>query len=288
MQQTHNTNPEACSPAPLSPAGVPHSDELRDLAEYLGRLSATMCASPSEQLQGEARATLMNAAASIRANGDAELDYRLVLERLTGLFARGIRRDEINPCTESAGVYADLVAAISQRFAEYDYSEAIGQLLVYMGRLFQAKRSNWTDVYEHLLAMPQSAGTERLLGGARFAEIREWYESGVSNLFSIQRDVLGRVDALEKEIAALDRRIDSARERLAQRRERVKHLYGSRLVLIEHRWHERAIEELELERVELVDELSNKRDIAELIEEDIREFEVKLERARRLFLLRAI
>jgi predicted nucleic acid-binding Zn-ribbon protein len=157
-----------------------------------------------------------------------------------------------------------------------------------MSRLFRAQDQSWKLVYEHLLSIPDSVEAKRLLNRAFFAEIQDWAEAGVDNLFSIRKDLYAKIDQLEAKIERLERRIERGSEDLNQRGPTSTDINYSNVIDLAKARAKRLIMALKHRRQGLIDEKENEKSIIDFIESDIQEFEEKLRNTRRAYFLRAV
>lgn len=210
-------------------------------------------------------------------------DYARLLARLTALFAPGCEQREDLSYAYAAPAYAALIEAMSAARPGLDYRAALGQLLELMAQLFGARQPLWKLVYRHLRAVPVSVGAKQTLRRVCAADIREWYDAGVQNLFQLQADLNERIADLGRSARALERR--AARETRALERLRATHR-DAKVVSLQERLHERELADLNRRREEILVEQAGRADTLALIESDIREFEGLLRSARRAYYLR--
>lgn len=210
-------------------------------------------------------------------------DYARLLARLTALFAPGCEQREDLSYAYAGPAYAALIEAMSAAHPGLDYSAALGQLLELMAQLFGARQPLWKLVYRHLRAVPASVGAKQTLRHVCAADIREWYDAGVQNLFQLQTDLSERIAELGRSARALERR--AAREARALERLRAVASDG-KVISLPARLRERELAELRRRREALLAEQADRADTLALIESDIREFEGLLRSARRAYYLR--
>ncbi|MCU7889006.1 MAG: hypothetical protein KZQ59_12875 [Candidatus Thiodiazotropha sp. (ex Lucinoma aequizonata)] len=82
--------------------------------------------------------------------------YIRMLNRLTRIYAMGIRVENDRAFTGTAVNFADILGTVSQTYTGYNYSESIGLLLHYMKKLFNYRQEGWIDGFEHILCMLDS------------------------------------------------------------------------------------------------------------------------------------
>ncbi len=258
------------------------------LDDHLGYLELALDGDHHRENVGQVQEMLLELSLIIRS-GALEISgdgYRRILDRLGGIYAGGMERRHGEAYALTAADYADVVEAIANRLGDYDYSRIIGQLLFYMARLYLGRKGSWVTIYEHLSAMPDGIDGISALKRDGFAEIHRWAEEGVANLFQIQRDIEARQRDLEEKVGRLQRRIAWLRRQCASDPDRP--FAGQRVArLADYRSISR-IRALEQELALVHSEQEGKRKTARLIESNIREFEVKLQAARRAYLIRPV
>jgi DNA repair exonuclease SbcCD ATPase subunit len=209
-------------------------------------------------------------------------DYADFLERLTSLYARGVAQGRINALTQTAADYADVIEAASRVYPNFDYSAALGQLLCYMGQLYNTRQGSWETIYDHISAMPESVAAVRYLNDTFFSEIRQWADEGVGNLFEIRRDNQQAADEL-----GLAKQRLSARLRLLRQRRLAPRKTPQVIPLSEARTI-REIQECEAELEQIESDLGEKQQLLELIDQNIDEFEAKLKGVRRNYAVKLV
>jgi len=261
------------------------------IGERVNRLGTQLSRPDAVIGSGEIEDTLLLLSAEIRC-GRSELassDYRWIIERVTDIYAQGFGQGAGDVFTTTADSYANLIETISRAYPGYDYSEAVGQLFCYMSRLFRTRKTGWKAVYEHILSIPDAVEAKQLLNRAYFAEIQEWAEAGVENLFAIRKDLYEKIDRIEVKIGGLDRRIEKiAGPRDDLPAEARSAPPGSNIVDLTQARRKRLIETLRLKRRRLADVRENEETILGLIESDIQEFENKLRATRRAYFIRPV
>lgn len=215
----------------------------------------------------------------------ASSDYRWIVDQLTGIYAQGFEQRPGDLFTKTARSYAHLIETISRAYPGNDYSEAVGQLFCYMSRLFRTRKHDWKAVYEHLLSIPDSVEAKQMLNRAFFAEIQEWAEAGVENLFSIRMDLYEKIGAIKDQIRRLDRRIEMTLGGIQLPEQTSSARAGTNVVDLAAARRERLIGSLRFKRQRLLEEKDDEEIIVGLIESDIREFEDKLRATRRAYFI---
>lgn len=255
------------------------------LAETLDILDGLLAEAPGAERALELHRTLRARAVVMRTDRspDGAAEYARFLEQLAGRFAPGCGQRENLAFAYAAPAYAAVVEALSWARPGLDYIPALGQLLELMTQLFAARQPLWKLVYRHMRSIPGSVDAKRTLKRVCSADIREWYDAGVQNLFSLQADLTGRIDGLSRTIADLTREIDSRDETVAALRTSGG---GGNVILFQAKMAEREIRMLEARRQDLLDEREGRLGTLALIESDIHEFESLLREARRAYYLR--
>lgn len=257
----------------------PYLDATYDLLAQA--LTARPEMAVAEQLHREVRER------AIRIRGDrqpeATPDYARLLARLTALFAAGCEQRDDLAYAFAAPAYSALIEALSTARPGLDYATALGQLLELMAQLFGAHQPLWKLVYRHLRAVPPSVVAKQTLRRVCAADIREWYDAGVQNLFQLQADLNTGIAELGRNARALERRAAHRTRALARLRAAPQ---DRKVVRLDERLRERDIQALLRQRDELLAEQAAKASTLALIESDIREFEGLLRSARRAYYLR--
>lgn len=215
-------------------------------------------------------------------------DHEGFLRHLSAIYARGhAQRDNIAFAATAVG-YAAVVEAISRRYPELDYREPLGQLLELMTRLFAARDNRWKRVYKHLRSIPDSVEAKQTLTRVCSADIREWFDAGVQNLFSLRDDLAAKIRALGAKAWRIEREIGVLQRTLAASRARLDPAGTRKVVGLAEKVKERQIAEMQTKKEEVLDEKAAREGTLHLIESDIREFESRLREALRVYYLRAV
>jgi hypothetical protein len=236
------------------------------------------------------RKTLERVADMVRADAApaALADYEHFLGGLSRIYARAWDRRASDPFAATAAAYAAVIAALSRSHPLADYTRPLGQLLELMARLFAARDNAWKAVYEHLRSIPEAVAAKQTLKRVCSADIREWFDAGVHNLFSL-RDNLG------KRLRELDAHLEDIEEETRERTAELEALRRSldprgtgKVISLAARKVEGQIAALEAETSEIIEERAGREDTLALIEADILAFERLLREARRAYFLRAV
>lgn len=259
----------------------------RSVQEQLAALGAALAESDRmppdvERLQEK----LLALATLIRSDGDAieAAEHGRILRDLTHIYSRGFSAPNAQAYTNTAADYAQVIGALSEKCPVCDYSEALGQLIGYMGRLFSQRKGSWKTLYKHISAVPGLTEGKPLPTKALLAEIQEWVEAGVDNLFSIRKDLLEHANRVAQSLRRVDGEIMEIEAQLAEARSGPR----GKVVSLEHKRRERVLAALRFYRDELATEKDAKDYAASLIEEDIRSFEEKLRATKRVYSLRVV
>jgi hypothetical protein len=208
--------------------------------------------------------------------------YLRMLDRLTAIYAKGLRVENDNAFTSTAAHFADILKSVSQNFQNYDYSHSVSLLLHYMDRLFNAGEESWLEVYEHLLCMPDSIHVMQQLRVEHLNEINSWIEEGVDNLFSLRDEQEELIAVQAQTLRDLETQV-LARHAQLQRATLATEPGVVDLNLVRQQQELRA---LGRRREQLMSERQTKMAIVDLLESNIREFSDRLAKIRRSTLLR--
>lgn len=281
-------------PGALAPPGssMPHLEPpYSEFGWYLDACLRTVeTGLASEAGIQQARDTLDALAILVRTQ-EGEMgywDYAPFLRRLTQIYAAGCQRRENTACTGTAAAYAAIVEAVSRRLPAFDFTDTLGQLLEFMTRLFSAQENDWKVVYAHLRAIPDVIDAKQSLIRVCSADIREWFDAGVQNLFSLRQDLTEKIQELVRRTGDLEARIRAQEQRLGALRQRLARDGQGKILSLEDRFLERELARLRDQQASLTEERAGQEEIRQLIESDIREFERFLREARRAYYLRLV
>lgn len=210
--------------------------------------------------------------------------YLRMLNRLTDIYARGLRVDNDRAFAGTAANFASILESVSQHFQDYDYHQSVSLLLHYMGRLFNDREESWLEIYDHLLSMPDTIHFMQQLKNEHLYEINCWIEEGIDSLFTLwdeQLEVLAmqtqNIDELELQILARETYlVKSPETRL------------SGVIDFRQLQQRQEIRTLSDQRKRLVLERQAKRGVVNLLEANVREFAERLARMRRSALLKLV
>ncbi|MES9969406.1 MAG: hypothetical protein ABW092_05185 [Candidatus Thiodiazotropha sp.] len=203
--------------------------------------------------------------------------YMRMLNRLTTIYAKGIRLENDKAFTGTAVNFADIMNTVSQSYAGYDYREPVGLMLHYMNRLFNEREESWLEVYEHLMAMPDSHVLQ-MLKEQHLQEIKNWVEEGVDNLFAIWDEQLDVISNLSNEIYLLDKEILEVSKQLRMNRLSAA---APNIIYLRDVYLRQELDKLRQNRLELDAARDGKLELANLLDENIHEFGNRLTEIRR-------
>jgi hypothetical protein len=207
--------------------------------------------------------------------------YTRLLNRLTEIYTRGLAQHANQAFAATAANYAGVIETVSQAHPSYDYSEAIGHLLHYMNQLYRDREKSWRRIFEHLLSMPDSIQLVQSLKEHHLKGIQQWVEEGVDNLFQL------RDDQIQLHAAKITQLTD------AEQAVEAKHLelqsgYNAKIVPLSRAIDMAALKSLIHERNLLIEELENRQDLVDLLDQNIQEFEDKLFAPWRAYLIQLV
>jgi hypothetical protein len=206
--------------------------------------------------------------------------YLRLLNRLTSIYAKGLRTTNSHAFTRTASHFADIIESVSQQFQNYDYSHSVSLLLHYMDKLFNAREESWLEVYEYLLNMPESINVMKQLRDEHIDVINTWIEEGVDNLFTLREEQLDMIDIQTHALQDLDLQV-------ATRQSQLDNMPSQALVVeIDRARQLREVNRLYKQREQLVLDRDNKHEIVELLDTNIKEFTDRLAQMRRSTLIK--
>jgi uncharacterized protein YdcH (DUF465 family) len=254
--------------------------------DCLGHLDGQLGATASGPDRRSARQTLREMADLLTASGLGLIhgDYQRLLGRLSRIFATDSVAEPRSSLTTMSPSYSGVVAAISRACPSCDYEAALGQLLIYMSRLFLDRHSGWKAVYRNIRSIAEGVENKGRLDDLELARIDEWVESGAANLFPIQRDLECALNRLGDQLDTLDEQIAHklAGRELASR-QRYSDASLQNVVPFDSWRNRRELANLKQQRANLCDQIDAKRGVKTLIDEDIRDLEESLGATRRAY-----
>jgi hypothetical protein len=223
---------------------------------------------------------LRSGKSQLRADG-----YLRLLDRLTAIYAKGLRADDNRAFARTAANFADILESVSQFFQDYDYSQSVGLLLHYMDKLFNYHEEGWIEVLEHLLSMPDSIRIMQQLRSRHLEEIQNWVEEGVDNLFSIRSEQLELISDLEQTLDTLDTEIFERHRILLLKRGEAER---RGIIELDHQREKLEIEALHTRCCAAYVEREAKLELVNLLDVNIREFAERLSEMRRSTLMKLV
>ena len=223
---------------------------------------------------------LRSGKSEIRADG-----YLRLLNRLTDIYAKGLKVKDDRAFARTAANYADILESVSQNFQDYDYSQSISLLLHYMDKLFNYREESWLEVYEHLLCMPDTIHVLQQLKIDHLDEIKCWIEEGVDNLYTLWDEQLELIEIQTQAIQDLEAEITTLQERVEQT---TTHNALTNLVDLDCVRKKRELSRLQGTHEDLIAQRAFKREIVGLLEANIAEFADRLAQMRRSSLLHLV
>ncbi len=210
--------------------------------------------------------------------------YLRMLNRLTDIYAKGLRVENDRAFAGTAVNFADILGSVSQRFQNYDYSHSVSLLVHYMDKLFNSREESWLEVYEHLISMPESIHVMQQLRMDHLNEINDWIEEGVDNLFTLWDEQLELIAIQDQTLSHLELQILTGHTQLQRKlASRLHGVIDLRLAL-----KQRELRTLREQRDLLMLERRSKLEIVDLLESNIREFSDRLAKMRRSTLLKLV
>jgi len=210
--------------------------------------------------------------------------YLRLLNRLTTIYAKGLQVENDRAFAGTAANYADILGSVSQHFQDYDYRESVSQLLHYMDKLFNAREESWLEVYGHLRSMPDTIHIMQQLRIEHLNEINCWVEEGVNNLFTLWDEQLELIRIQDRTLSDLENQTLKLRSQLHKSAQAAQHgVLDFRSAQLQQQ-----IRRLINQQDRLTWERRTKLNIANLLEENIREFSHRLAVMRRSTLLKLV
>ena len=283
---TEGTTPFRISSVDQLPV-LAQDESCRIIKQYFDYLESTLTQQDQtiditqlQEMLSEISGFIRSGKSQIRADG-----YVRMLNRLTHIYAQGVRARDDRAFTGTAVNFADILKTVSQTYTGYDYSESVGLLLYYMNKLFNYREEGWIEVFEHLLSMPDSIRVMQMLKAQHLQEIQNWVEEGVDNLFAIWDEQLEVIDNLNTEIHQLDKEILQRRRALTHNK--LTHPDPT-VVSMSLSREKQSIEQLYTEKERIISEREAKLELADLLDDNIQEFTDRLTEIRRSTLIQLV
>lgn len=207
--------------------------------------------------------------------------YTCLLDRLTRIYTQGLEHQDNRVFTDTAANYAGVIQVVSQTHSAYDYSEVIGQLLHYMNQLYKNREKSWLRIFKHLLSMPDSIKGIQVLKERHLNEIQQWIEEGVENLFELRDD---QIQLYSEKIAELAR----AEEKVEGQLRKMDLDPDHQVLPITWLRDKAELKTFIKQRDLLIDDLENRQELVDLLEQNMQEFEEILLTTRRAYLIHSV
>jgi len=263
---------------------------LQILNEYLNCLERELTGSRGTPDVGKVQEMLLEISQFVRS-GKARVvphEYSRLLGRLSGIYSRGLRENTESAFCRTAADYSDVVEAISREDASYDYSKIVGQLLYFMGQLFESRKGSWVVIYENLGSMSDSIRVVKLLKLEYLLEIQRWAEEGVANLFQIRKDLQRKIVSLDEAVDVVLADIAERRQEMASCNSRWLDRCGGRILNMDVWVLKNEIDALRKKVKKLTRERDGSLAINDLIDVNILEFEGELREVRRKYHIKLV
>ena len=263
---------------------------LQILNEYLNCLERELTGSRGTPDVGKVQEMLLELSQFIRSGKARVLshEYGRLLRRLSEIYSRGLRENTESAFCRTAADYSDVVEAISREDASYDYSKIVGQLLYFMGQLFESRKGSWVVIYENLGSMSDSIRVVKLLKLEYLLEIQRWAEEGVANLFQIRKDLQRKIVSLDKAVDVVLADIAERRQEMASCNSRWLDRCGGRILNMDVWVLKNEIDALRKKVKKLTRERDGSLAINDLIDVNILEFEGELREVRRKYHIKLV
>lgn len=210
--------------------------------------------------------------------------YLRMLDRLTTIYARGLRVDNDRAFAGTAANFANILESVSQHFQDYDYHQSVSLLVHYMERLFNTREESWLEVYDYLLSMPDTIHFMQQLKNEHLYEISCWIEEGVDNLFTLWDEQLEVLAMQAQNINQLELQILTRQTCLWKIPERRL----PSVIDFKQLQQRQEVRALRNQQNRLVRERHAKQEIVTLLEANVREFSQRLARIKRSAMLKLV
>ena len=207
--------------------------------------------------------------------------YNRLLNRITRLYTLGTKPKSNTAFAATATNYANVIEIVSQVHPRYDYTFAISHLLHYMNLLYKEREKSWLSIFQHLLSMSESVLSIQFLKDGHLKGIQRWVEEGVDNLFQLRDDQILLHSEKIAELAQIEQSIEKAEHQITRSR-------SSKIVPITNLQKWDSLQALVQKRDLLIQELDNRQELVDLLEQNIQEFETILFETKRACLIRPV
>lgn len=282
---TETSEWSAASHTPI--AAIKHR---RDLENHVHFIAASLGSESTPTDLHQTRVILDQIADLVRNDGrDIRTgDYARLLEDLDSIYSGGGMRRGYSSFSATASGYARVIKALSRRCPSCNYRKSIGQLLDLMTILFEARDPSWKSLFRLLRAMPKSVKGREQLQRVCSMYVPEWFEAGVPNLYSQQKELRRDIDRLDLEIEALESEIRAAREELETIEASTRGLADPKIAILAAKRIERNILRCRRNIRKSLDERGVKKRAVDLVASDIRDLGNRFRSAGRAYRLQLV
>lgn len=276
---------EISGQSPAASPAVATTEHGRDLDERIRSVGSGLGRRNTSTDLRRTSAVLDRIADIVRTGGTdlTADDYARLLQNLTRVYSRADAGHEVDDFAATASGYARVVKALSRRCPECDYREAIGQLLDLMAHLFQTRNPSWKSIFRLLRAIPESVNGRERLQRVCSMYVREWFDPGVPNLYSLQKQLHREIEELDLEIETLRSEIRTIEEELETLQTSSGMLGNPKVAILAVRRKQGQIVLSQRNMLNSVDGRDAKTKAAALIKSDIRDLGNRLRKAGRTY-----
>lgn len=157
-----------------------------------------------------------------------------------------------------------------------------------MTGLFETRDPSWKSIFRLLRAIPTSVKGRERLQHVCSMHVREWFDSGVPNHYSLERELHREIEQDDMEIAIMRREIRIAEEELKTIEASTGTLEDPKIASLAAKRKERQIVQWRREVHQTLDEHDAKMRVAERIASDIEDLGNRLRNAGRAYRLRLL
>jgi hypothetical protein len=256
-----------------------HEESCKIIKQYFDYLESMLGRKHSEMDVQQLREILTEISSFIRSDKSQIEDdgYTRMLNRLTTIYAKGIRLEDDKAFLGTAVHYADIMNTVSQSHTGYDYTAPVGLMIHYMDKLFNDREESWLEVFEYIQSMSDTH-VLKMLQEQHLQEIKNWVEEGVDNLFTIWDEQLDVINNLSNEIHQIDKQILQTSKEL---RKNLSQMTYPNVIYLRDIHLRLQLDTLRKKRVELDDAREGKLELISLLDENIQEIGERLTEIRR-------
>lgn len=287
--RTRRESPAETSERTAAPQSSTSAIEHRkDLENHVSFIAATLGPESTPADLHRTRGILDQIADQVRDGGSdiGTGDYARLLEDLTSIYSGGGVRREYSSFSATASAYARVIKALSRQCPSCDYRKSIGQLLDLMTILFELRDPSWKSIFRLLRAIPNSVNGREQLQRVCSRYVPEWFESGVPNLYSLQKELRRDIERLDLEIEALEKEIGAIQEDLGAIKVSTSGLPDPKITILAAKRKEGQMLRCRRNMRESLDERGAKNKAVELVASDIRGLASRFRAAGRAYRLR--